>query len=125
VSASNKPIGENLFADPSVDLDPSEARRRQAAGDLQIVDIREQYEWDAGHAPGSLHVEIERVASRAPTFDRARPVAFMCRGGVRAGMVARAFRAIGFEAYSVAGGFTAWHEQGLPAEPEGAVVADH
>jgi rhodanese-related sulfurtransferase len=121
----NKPIGENLFADPSVDLEPSEARRRQAAGDLDIVDIREQYEWDAGHAPDTLHVEIERVASRAPTFDRARPVAFMCRGGVRAAMVARAYRAIGFDAYNVAGGFTAWHEQGLPAEPEGAVVADH
>jgi rhodanese-related sulfurtransferase len=121
----NKPIGENLFADPSLDLDPAEARRRQAAGELDIVDIREQYEWDAGHAPAASHVEIERVASRAPALDRSRPVAFMCRGGVRAGMTARAFRAIGFDAYNVKGGFTAWHEQGLPTEPDGAVVADH
>jgi rhodanese-related sulfurtransferase len=121
----NKPIGENLFADPVSDLDPAEARRRQSAGELDIVDIREQYEWDAGHAPGTRHIEIERVASNAPSIDRARPVAFMCRGGVRAAMVARAFRAIGFDAYNVAGGFTAWHAQGLPAEPEGAVVADH
>ena len=121
----NKPIGENLFADPSFDLDPAEARRRQAAGDLDIVDIREQYEWDAGRAAETRHVEIERVASRAPTLDRARPVAFMCGGGVRAGMVEQAFRAIGFDAYSVAGGFTAWHAQGLPTEPDDAVVADH
>ena len=119
------PIGENLFADPELDLDPAEARRRQAAGALDIVDIREQYEWDAGRAAGTRHVEIERVASRAPALDRARPVAFMCRGGVRAGMVAQAFRAIGFEAYNVSGGFTAWHAQGLPTEPEGAVVSDH
>jgi rhodanese-related sulfurtransferase len=121
----NAPIGENLFADPSLDLDPAEARRRQAAGELDIVDIREQYEWDAGRAPGSRHIEIERVASRAPTLDRTRPVAFMCRGGVRAAMVARAYRSVGFDAYSVAGGFTAWHALGLPAEPDGAVVADH
>jgi rhodanese-related sulfurtransferase len=121
----NKPIGENLFADPSLDLDPVEARRRQAAGELDIVDIREQYEWDAGRAPGTQHVEIERIASRAPALERTRPVAFMCRGGVRAGMVAQAFRAVGFDAYSVAGGFTAWHVQGLPTEPDGAVVADH
>jgi rhodanese-related sulfurtransferase len=40
-------------------------------------------------------------------------------------MVAQAFRAIGFDAYNVAGGFTAWHAAGLPAEPEGATVADH
>lgn len=119
------PIGESLFADPALDLDPAEARRRQAAGELDIVDIREQYEWEAGRAPGVRHTEIERVASQAPSFDRARPVAFMCRGGVRAGMVAQAFRAIGFEAYNVAGGFTAWHARGLPAEPDGAVVADH
>jgi rhodanese-related sulfurtransferase len=119
------PIGENLFADPALDLDPAEALRRQAAGELDIVDIREQYEWDAGRAPGTSHTEIERVASRAPALDRARPVAFMCRGGVRAGMVAQAFRAIGFDAYNVAGGFTAWHAQGLPTEPGGAVVADH
>ncbi len=121
----NKAIGENLFADPSLDLDPAEVLRRHAAGELDIVDIREQYEWDAGRAPATRHVEIERVASRAPEFDRARPVAFMCRGGVRSGMVAQAYRAIGFDAYSVAGGFTAWHERGLPMEPEGAVVADH
>ncbi len=119
------PIGENLFADPELDLAPAEALRRVAAGELAIVDIREQYEWDAGRAPGTLHTEIERVASLAPSFDRARPVAFMCRGGVRGGMVAQAFRAIGFDAYNVAGGFTAWHAQGLPTEPEGAVVSDH
>ena len=121
----NAPIGENLFADPSLEIEPAEARRRQASGELDIVDIREQYEWDAGRAPGSRHIEIERVASRAPLLDRARPVAFLCRGGIRAGMVAHAFRAIGFDAYSVSGGFTAWHEQGLPTEPDGAVVADH
>jgi rhodanese-related sulfurtransferase len=119
------PIGENLFADPKLDLDPAEAHRRQAAGELDIVDIREQYEWDAGRAPGAQHAEIERVASHAPLLDRARPVAFLCRGGVRAGMVAQAFRAIGFDAYNVAGGFTAWHAQGLPVEPEGGIVADH
>jgi rhodanese-related sulfurtransferase len=119
------PIGENLFADPTHDLDPAEARRRQAAGQLDIVDIREQYEWDTSRAPGTVHVEIDRVASSAPTLDRTRPVAFMCRGGVRAGMVAQAFRAIGFDAYNIAGGLTAWHAQGLPMEPEGAVVADH
>jgi rhodanese-related sulfurtransferase len=119
------PIGENLFADPTRDLDPAEAHRRQAAGELDLIDIREQYEWDAGRAPGARHAEIERVASQAPLLDRARPVAFLCRGGVRAGMVAQAFRAIGFDAYNVTGGFTAWHAQGLPMEPESGIVADH
>jgi hydroxyacylglutathione hydrolase/adenylyltransferase/sulfurtransferase len=115
----------SVFADASVDISPAEASRRLEAGELVLVDIREQYEWDAGRVPGSRHVEIERVASRAPLLPRDRPVAFLCRGGIRAGMVAQAFRAVGYDAYNVEGGFTAWHEQGLPTEPEGAVVAPH
>jgi hydroxyacylglutathione hydrolase/adenylyltransferase/sulfurtransferase len=113
------------FADASVDITPAEASRRMQAGDLLLVDIREQYEWDAGRVPGARHIEIERVASQAPSISRDEPVAFVCRGGVRAGMVAQAFRAIGYDAYNVLGGMTAWHEQGLPMEPEGAVVAPH
>jgi len=115
----------SVFADASVDITPAEASRRLQAGELLLVDIREQYEWDAGRVPGSRHVEIERVASQAPTIPRDGPVAFLCRGGVRAGMVAQAFRAVGYDAYNVLGGFTAWAEDGLPMEPDGAVVAPH
>jgi len=113
------------FDDPALAITPAEAARRQAEGELVIVDVREQYEWDAGHVPGARHVEIERIASRADTLDRGRPVAFVCRLGTRAGMVAHAFRAIGYDAYAIAGGFTAWHAQGLPVEPDGATVAPH
>jgi len=115
----------SLFANPALDLDPCEVARRVAQGSMLLVDIREQYEWDAGHVPGARHVEIERVASQAPAIPSDRPIAFLCRGGVRAGMVATAFRAIGYDAYNVRGGFTRWFEDGLPTEPDGAVVADH
>ena len=115
----------SVFADASVDLAPAEAARRHAAGDLVIIDVREQYEWDAGHVPGSVHVEIERVASRAPVIPRDRPVAFLCRAGIRSAMVAQGFRAVGYDAYNVDGGFESWCEQGLPTEPDGAIVAPH
>jgi rhodanese-related sulfurtransferase len=115
----------SAFANPALDLDPPEVARRVAEGEMLLVDIREQYEWDAGHAAGARHVEIERVASHAPALPSDRPIAFLCRAGVRAGMVATAFRAIGYDAYNVRGGFTRWFEQGLPTEPHGAVVADH
>ena len=115
----------STFADPDLDLAPEDVARRLRRGEIELVDVREVYEWDAGRVPGARHVEIERVASQAPSIDRRRPVAFLCRGGVRAGMVATAFRAVGYDAYNVRGGFTAWHAAGLPTEPEGAVVADH
>jgi rhodanese-related sulfurtransferase len=115
----------SAFANPALDLEPAEVARRVAAGELVLVDVREPYEWDAGRVPGSRHIEIERVASRAPTLPRDHAVAFMCRAGVRAGMVATAFRAVGYDAYNVLGGFTRWVEQELPTEPDGAVVAEH
>jgi rhodanese-related sulfurtransferase len=115
----------SAFEDPALDLEPAEVLARVQAGTMLLVDVREQYEWDAGHVPGSAHHEIERVAWRAPTIPRDVAVAFMCRGGVRGGMVATAFRAIGYDAWNVLGGFTRWHALGLPVEPDDAVVAEH
>jgi rhodanese-related sulfurtransferase len=115
----------SVFADGGLDLDPADVAERVRAGAIELVDVREQHEWDAGRVPGARHIEIERVASRAPELARDRPVAFLCRAGVRAGMVATAFRAVGYDAWNVRGGFTAWHAAGLPVEPDGAVVAEH
>jgi rhodanese-related sulfurtransferase len=115
----------STFADPSLDLEPREVYRRIRAGEMILVDVREQYEWDAGHIPGSVHHEVERVGWRAPTLPRDTQIAFMCRLGVRGGMVATAFRAVGYDAWNVLGGFDRWYAAGLPTEPDGAVVAEH
>jgi rhodanese-related sulfurtransferase len=115
----------STFDDPAIDLDPREAARRYAAGELILVDVREHYEWEAGHVPGSSHIEMERVAAEADEIPRDRPVGFICLGGVRSGMVTRAFRAAGYDAYNVKGGFAAWVALGLPVEPDGGVAAPH
>ena len=115
----------NAFADPDADLAPADVARRHAAGEIEIVDVREQYEWDAGRIPGSHHVELERIASAAVMIPRGRPVAFLCRAGNRSGMVTTAFRAVGYDAYNIEGGFGAWYAEGLPTEPDGATVAPH
>jgi rhodanese-related sulfurtransferase len=115
----------NPFADPEMDIDARDAARRMQDEGLILIDVREQYEWDAGRPVGAHHVEIERVASAAPAIPQDRPVAFMCLGGTRSGMVAKAFRAAGYDAYNVVGGFGAWFDAGLPVEPDGASVAAH
>jgi rhodanese-related sulfurtransferase len=68
---------------------------------------------------------MERVASEAGEIPRDQPVGFICLGGVRSGMVTHAFRAAGYDAYNVKGGFAAWVALGLPVEPEGGVAAPH
>ena len=88
----------------------------------QLVDVREDYEWETGHIPGARHVELSAVAASAPTIERDAPVVFVCRVGGRSLMAAQAFRRAGYDAYSLAGGVLAWAGSGLPFEGE---VADH
>ncbi|HVL94412.1 MAG TPA: rhodanese-like domain-containing protein [Solirubrobacteraceae bacterium] len=116
---------EHPFRDENIEVDPERADELIRAGEVQLVDVREPYEVEAGRIPGSRHVEMERLASQAETIDRETPVLFYCRLGARSGMAANAFRRAGFEAYSLTGGIDAWHGRGLPIEPEDGHVADH
>ena len=108
-----------------IDVDPAEVQRRREAGEVQIVDVREDAEWDAGRIAGARHVPLAEVAAQASTIDRERPVVFYCRVGGRSAMAAQAFRQAGYEAYSMAGGLVAWDQQGLGLEPDEGTVANH
>lgn len=113
------------FAHADLDLSPHDVASRLDAGAATLVDIREPHERTMSYVAGSVELPIDRVASSAHTLDWSRPVIFHCRLGWRAGMVARAFRAIGREAYNLEGGIVAWSEAGLAVEPAGAEISAH
>lgn len=114
----------NPFSLGDIEVDPRRAAAMVRDG-AQLIDVREPYEWEAGRIPGARHVELERLASQAETIDRDRPVIFQCRLGARSAMATQAFRAAGYDAWSMAGGLEAWHAEGLPLEPDDGYVADH
>lgn len=107
-----------------MDVAPEEVAELQRRGG-QLVDVREDYEWDAGRIPGARHVVLSSLMQQAGSIARETPVVFICRVGGRSTMAAQAFRRAGYDAYSLDGGMLAWAQRGLPMEPEGAVVADH
>ena len=113
------------FSQPEHDLSPERVADLLASGGVELIDVRERYERDAGHIEGSRHVELERLASEAETVPRDRPVVFQCRLGSRSAMAAHAFRSAGFDAYNLDGGIQAWVDAGLPIVPETGYVADH
>lgn len=116
----------STFSHPDLDVDPQRVVSwREATPDLQVVDVREDYEREAGHMPGSRHIELERLASEAESIDRERPVVFYCRLGARSAMAAQAFRASGYDAYTMAGGLERWAAEQRPLSPEDGHVADH
>lgn len=116
----------SAFDNPEIELEPQRVAEMLSADDgVQLIDVRENYEWDAGRIAGARHIELERLASQAETIDRDHPVVFQCRIGARSAMAAQAFRTAGYEAYTMQGGLTEWVAQGLPIEPADGHVADH
>ena len=107
------------------DITPEQADALRREQDAQLIDVREDYEWDAGHIDGARHVVLGEVASQASTIDQDRPVVFYCRVGSRSAMAADAFRTAGYEAYSLGGGLLAWTGEGRPLEPADGTVANH
>ena len=104
------------------ELAPKRTAELLAAGDVELIDIREPYEREAGHIPGSRHVEMGRLAESAGALPSERPLVFQCRVGARSAQAAFAFRRAGFDAHSLDGGIVAWAESGLPVDGE---IADH
>jgi rhodanese-related sulfurtransferase len=105
------------------DLSPARVAELMRDG-VQLVDVREPYERDAGRIPGdSAHIELDRLTEEAGQVDRERTVVFYCRTGSRSAMAAQAFSAAGYDAHNLDGGLKAWVADGLPLEPEDGRVA--
>ena len=110
------------FDRPDEDWSAATVAARLARGEIEVIDVREPYEREAGHIPGSRHIELERLASNADGIPRDRPVVFQCRLGARSAMATRAFEAAGWDAHNLEGGVEGWVAEGLPFE---GTVADH
>jgi rhodanese-related sulfurtransferase len=102
----------------SIHLAPERASEMIGGGGVELVDVRRDYEWDAGHLPGSQRIEVNELTARAEEIPQDRPVIFVCRAGNRSGMAAEAFRQAGWDAYHVEGGLQAWVAVGLPLDGE-------
>jgi rhodanese-related sulfurtransferase len=87
--------------------------------------VREEYEREAGHIDDTRHIPMVELTAAAASIERGQPVVFYCRVGSRSAMAAKAFRAAGYQAYSMTGGLVRWAEEGRPLDPEDGYVADH
>jgi rhodanese-related sulfurtransferase len=113
------------FEQTESDVAPKRVAELLESGETQLVDVREPYEYEAGHIAGVKHIELEHLAARAGEIDKERPVVFHCRIGRRSALATEAFRASGYDAYNMTGGIQAWADEGLPLEPEDGHVAEH
>ncbi|MFF5187310.1 rhodanese-like domain-containing protein [Streptomyces sp. NPDC000345] len=85
-------------------------------GDAVLLDVREAHEWQAGHAPGAVHVPLSSLDAGAglPDAAQARPLVVICRSGNRSLQAVDILAARGSEAVDVVGGMRDWAAAGLP-----------
>jgi rhodanese-related sulfurtransferase len=92
---------------------------KQAGEDHLLIDVREDSEWNAGHAAGAMHLGkgiIERdIETKVP--DRDKKLVLYCGGGFRSALAADNLTKMGYKnAISLDGGWRAYTDAGLPVE---------
>lgn len=105
------------FKTPAV----SGAQARDMVRDgAQLIDVRENAEWNAGHAPQAAHIPSSQVSSRLNRLKKDRDIVVVCRSGSRARSVTKQLRAQGFEAFTLKGGMHGWqHAEGAVLDRKG------
>ena len=96
---------------PEIGIDDLARAVRQGA---TIIDVREPVEYDAGHVPGAVLMPMGQLPGRTAELDRSAPVYVVCASGNRSAVMSAFLRGTGFDAYSVAGGTSAWARSGWP-----------
>lgn len=86
------------------------------SGQAQLIDVRSEGEFAAGHAPEAIHIPLGQLAPEKLPQDFRRKLILVCASGMRSSAGCGALRPKGFEAYSLTGGMTAWRRAGGAVE---------
>jgi glyoxylase-like metal-dependent hydrolase (beta-lactamase superfamily II) len=92
-----------------------ELHSRLEARSVQVLDVRRQPEWDAGHIEGATWWPLDNFKVAPPEIDRDAPLAVHCKSGYRSIIASSLLERAGFHhVLNVAGGFDAWQQAKLP-----------
>jgi len=104
---------EELFRDLKLD----DVRKLMDEGDYDIVDVREDWEWNKGHVPGARHVVLNSLLSNPVAAKFRDKTIFVCLSGERSSVASEMAVALGIkDVVNFRGGTKAWKDAGLPLE---------
>jgi rhodanese-related sulfurtransferase len=80
-----------------------------AAGEqLNIIDVREDFEVAYGMIPGAIHIPLGELEYRMSELDERKPYIFVCKAGVRSYNAAMFMESVGFETLNLSDGMMSW-----------------
>jgi rhodanese-related sulfurtransferase len=79
-----------------------------------LLDVREDHEWTAGHAPEARHLAMSRIPEQVASLPVDVTIVCVCHVGARSAAVAAALNRAGWDALNLEGGMEAWVAAGLP-----------
>ena len=110
------------------EVQPSEAAAEVEGGDVAMIDVREQHEFEERHIDGAIHVPRGYLETRIEQFvpDRSKRVILYCASGTRSAFAAKTLAEdLGYEdVASLAGGITLWRDRGLPVVTPRSLTQD-
>ena len=87
--------------------------------DVDLIDVREQREWDFAHLAGARLIPLGTLGAVLPTLDRSRQIVVMCRSGQRSASAVLQLQAAGFaRVKNLAGGILRWSDDVDPTVPK-------
>ncbi|MCE5290600.1 MAG: rhodanese-like domain-containing protein [Nocardiaceae bacterium] len=95
------------FPSVSIDVVPT-----AFGAEYVLLDVREDDEWQLGHAPGAVHIPIEDVPARLDDVDIDAEIYVICRNGGRSRVVSQFLIELGYDVINVNGGMVAWQSAG-------------
>ena len=102
--------------EPFKEVKVDEVKRLMDEG-YEVVDVREQWEWDRGHIPGARHVVLSSILGNPAAHKFRDRTVFQCAVGERSAVASEMAVALGVkDVVNFRGGFNAWKEAGLPVE---------
>ena len=110
------PAGIDLATLPDT-IDVQTASALQDHEDVLLLDVREQFEYDAGHIPNITLIPMGEVASRLSEIPHDKTIILTCRSGNRSGQVTDFLRDSGYDnVHNMSGGILAWEKAGYEVE---------
>jgi hydroxyacylglutathione hydrolase len=102
---------------PFRDLKVDEIKQLIDEGGREVVDVREDWEWNKGHLPGARHVVLSSILANPTGHAFKDGTIFVCQVGERSAVASEMAVALGVkDVVNFRGGTKAWKDAGLPLE---------